>query len=458
MPKLMDKEQKIKEIQQRIDELADGMQAFAEELQFLQDQLDELQRGGRAIRREMFRSQESNAWYQNDVNLEHYIGLRFMHIVGIVVLVIGLSIGVKYAIDRQLISEVMRVGLAYAAGIALFVLSVRLKKKYQVFSAILFSGAMASLYFTTYAAVVYYHFIPTIAGFIVMTALTVFTVVSAMSYDRQEIAVLGIIGAYGIPFLISANADRADLFLSYILLINIGVLFISFRRSWRTMQYLSLIITWILFCGWAFMQYEDRQQSLGTLFMVAYYILFLISAIASRISRTRSLLPGEVQQIVLNNIAFYLASILVFGNGGFEINIANTTGFIALLMAVLALLCYVLFPGELLLQRLLAWQAILLLIFFIGLKWDGLTVTLLWIVIAVLLFVWGVYSTRSWPRLASIIVMGFTLGKLILIDSATFSTIQKIIAFVIIGVLLLVFSFYYQKFNLSTAKKQQPEV
>jgi uncharacterized membrane protein len=456
----MDREQKIIQLQHRIDELANNIQSFADQLQSLQDELDALQHDpseGPAIQRQMFPKRESKAWYDNDVNLENYIGLRFMHIIGIVVLVTGLSIGVKYAIDRQLISELMRITLAYGAGIALFLLALRLKKQYEPFSAILFSGSMASLYFTTYAAVVYYNFIPTIAAFIIMTALTVFTAVSAMRYNRQEIAVLGMIGAYGIPFLISANAERVDLFFSYILLINIGAVFISFRRSWRTMQYLSLIITWILFCGWAFMRYEEKEQLIGGVFMSAYYILFLVSAIASRITRTRNLLPGEIQQVILNNIALYLASVLVFGAGGFEINIAGTTGSIALLIGVLAILSYVFFPDEIVLQRLLAWQAIVLLIFFIGLKWDGLTVTLLWIVMAVLLFVWGVFSKRSWPRLATIILMGVTLGKLVLIDSSRFSTIQKIIAFLVMGVLLLLFSFYYQKFNLSTTKKE-PEV
>ncbi|MES2881869.1 MAG: hypothetical protein V4676_06965, partial [Bacteroidota bacterium] len=42
-------------------------------------------------------------------SLENFIGLKLMHFIGIVVLVIGLSIGVKYAIDRNLISEVVRI-------------------------------------------------------------------------------------------------------------------------------------------------------------------------------------------------------------------------------------------------------------------------------------------------------------------------------------------------------------
>jgi hypothetical protein len=43
--------------------------------------------------------------------------------------------------------------------------------------------------------------------------------------------------------------------------------------------------------------------------------------------------------------------------------------------------------------------------------------------------------------------MATTLGKLVLLDSLSFSAIQKVVAYVLLGVLLLVISFYYQKFK-----------
>ena len=390
---------------------------------------------------------------QEDGGLENYIGLRFMHIVGIVVLVTGLSIGVKYAIDKQLISESMRIILAYVAGLVLFIFSVRLKKKYHFFSAILFAGSMASVYFTTYAAFVYYQFFPLVIAFGLMVALTIYTVIAAIDYDRQEIAILGMIGAYGIPFLISANAERIDLLFSYILVINIGVAFISFKRTWKWMRYLALLITWTLFVAWALMRYETSWKEMGLVFMAAYYILFFVSAIARRISRSSSLLPGEIQQVTINNIALYLAAVLIFG--GLESNLDATTGCMAWFIGLLALAFFFFLPSEVNLQRVLAWQAIILLVMFVGFRWEGLTVTLLWITIAVFLFLWGIIYKRSWPRLASILLIGVTLGKLVIFDSESFSTVQKIISFLVIGILLLLFSFYYQKFNLANNKKAE---
>lgn len=458
---LMDKEQRIKELQEKINSLSAGINSVQQELYSVQAELNALRENEtitshkEKISQKITPQKKLRPGFSTDAGLENYIGLRLMHIVGIVVLVIGLSIGVKYAIDKQLISAAMRILLAYVAGISLFILSVWLKKKYQLFSSILFSGSMSSVYFTTYAAFVYYNFFPALVAFAIMTVLTIYTVITAISYNREEIAVLGMTGAYAIPFLISANAERADLFFSYILLINIGVTFISFRRSWRLMQYLALLVTWILFIGWSFMRYDASAKWPGFIFMSLYYILFLVSAVASRIKRSATLLPGEIQQISINNIAFCIAAILLFGNGGFQTNLAATTGFSALFIGLLALSFVALFPSEIILQRLLAWQSIILLVIFIGFQWDRLTVTLLWITVAVVLFIWGIFNKRSWPRLASILLIGVTLGKLVIFDSADFSTVQKIISFIVIGILLLLFSFYYQKFNLPVKEENK---
>ena len=49
--------------------------------------------------------------------------------------------------------------------------------------------------------------------------------------------------------------------------------------------------------------------------------------------------------------------------------------------------------------------------------------------------------------MAAILIMGLTLLKLLILDSQSFSAVQKIIAYVVLGVLLLVVSFFYQKFK-----------
>lgn len=379
--------------------------------------------------------------------LENFIGLRLIHVIGIVVLVIGLSISVKYAIDRNLISEGLRVALAYAAGGLLLFLAWRLKRGYNVFSAILFSGAMATLYFTTYAAFVYYSMLPPVATFALMVGLTLFTAYQAIAYNRQEIALLGLVGAYAIPFLISANADRADLFFAYIALLNVAVIFLSYKKSWKLVAYLAQNITWLLLLGWALQREGAAQKGLGTAFALLFFALFMASAMLDKIWRGISLTKRRAQDIIINNIALFAAAWLLYAPAYSAAQTAPVTGVFAFFAGAQALLFYALYKDESYVKKMLALLALMSLLLFVGARWDGIVVTLLWLLVAVALFSWGVVGRAVWLRLTGMVPMGATLLKLVLFDSLHFSPVQKIIAYLTLGVLLLLVGFFYQKFK-----------
>lgn len=439
---MTDKE-RIDSLQAEAERLSQQLHRYDKELAALRQEILHLKNGntnptiGRASANE-----STSGW-----SLENFIGLRLIHLFGIVILVIGLSIGVKYAIDKNLISEGMRIILAYLAGITLYGLSFWLRKKYGSFSAILFSGAMASLYFTTYGAFVYYQMFSFPTAFVFMILLTLYTVYEAIRYNRQEIALLGMIGAYAIPFLISRNDDRADLFFLYIMLLNTGVVFLAIKKNWKPVGWVAQAITWLLFIGWAAIRFDTQMRRIGFLFMAIFFLLFLINTLWPKIFHARKLLVSDTYSIVFNNVALYIASLFVFGYTFTDTNIAFLTFIIALITAIQTMAIHLTWEEESLTKKMLAALSLLLFIIFIAFNWDGITVTLLWLLTAVIIFAIGVYRKSVLIRMTAIILMGLTLLKLVLLDSNNFSPVQKIIAYVVLGVLLLIISFFYQKFR-----------
>jgi len=379
--------------------------------------------------------------------LESFIGLKLLHLTGIVVLVIGISIGVKYAVDKELISPTARIIMAYTAGLILFALSIRLKKKFILFSAILFSGAMASLYFTSYAAFVYYQLFPFAVVFILMVIITIFTAYSAIIYDKQEIAILGMIGAYGIPFLISTNSERADLFFAYIILINIGIVFLSYKKIWKAMVRLAMLVSWTLFIGWAIAKYDSNFQTEATIIMLVFYTMFTIASLGFSISKKETLGFIELQLFLLNSILAFAAALLIFTSSVENNTAATITGIACIVFSIQSLIAKVILPKEKLLFKYLAAFALLSLVFYVGMSWDGVTVTMTWLGIAVALFATGIFTKTAWLRLMAILLTGATLLKLIIVDRVNFTTEQKIVSYISIGVLLLLLSFFYQKYR-----------
>jgi uncharacterized membrane protein len=437
-------EDEIKQMQAELEQLSNEVQLHRQKIVQLQNRIAQLTNtpqpsAARPVQRRV----------EPHFSLENFIGLRLINFIGIIVLVIGLSIGVKYAIDKNLISEGMRISLAYAAGLALYLLSLQLRKKYTLFSALLFSGGMASLYFTTYGAYVYYNMLSFPLAYIIMIALTVYATYEAIRYDRQEISLLGLVGAYGIPFLISKNADRADLFFLYISLINLGVVYLSVRKSWKTVGMVAQVITWILFIGWAATRHNPRFKFIAACFMIFFFLLFLAAIVAYKFFRKQPLHINDAYQLLINNVALYLAALFQFGlaEKATSGDLAIITLVISAVVAIQAFLFYGYWKEEIFSIRILSSLALTLFVMFIAFNWGGFTVTFLWLLTAVIIFAWGfrMHSVRA--RMAGIILIGVTLGKLLLVDSLTFTTVQKVIAYLVLGVLLLIVSFFYQKFK-----------
>ena len=118
----MNPEEEIKEIQEKIYQLSVDVNSSLHQLRILQAELDDLLRvtarekneNPVVLQNKNVQTHPSSS-IPEPLSIENFIGLKLMHLAGIVVLVTGISIGVKYAIDKELISEGIRILLAYGA-------------------------------------------------------------------------------------------------------------------------------------------------------------------------------------------------------------------------------------------------------------------------------------------------------------------------------------------------------
>ncbi|MCU0386485.1 MAG: DUF2339 domain-containing protein, partial [Flavihumibacter sp.] len=205
---------------------------------------------------------------------EKFIGENLINKIGIVITVIGVAIGAKYAIDKELISPLTRIILGYLVGLGLLGFSIKLKEKYESFSAVLLSGAMAVMYFITYTAYSMYALFPQWFAFLLMLLFTVFTVVAALHYNRQVIALVGLVGAYAVPFLLSDGSGKVGILFSYMAIINLGILSIAVKKYWKPLYYAAFGFTWIIYASWfSFFYVQQQHFALSLLFLTINLIL-----------------------------------------------------------------------------------------------------------------------------------------------------------------------------------------
>ncbi|MEP6796249.1 MAG: DUF2339 domain-containing protein [Saprospiraceae bacterium] len=351
---------------------------------------------------------QSNTSPAKKSDVEKFIGENLINKIGIAITVIGVAIGAKYSIDHDLISPLTRIILGYMMGLGLMGVGMRLRKNYENFSAVLESGAIAIMYFITYAAYSFYGLMPMVAAFALMVLFTVFTVVTAIKYNSQVIAIIGLVGAYAVPFLLSEGSGNVEILFSYMAIINIGILFIAIKKYWKILYYSSFILTWIIFSGWVFTDYDPSLHfRLAMIFLTIFFFTFYFIFLAYKLIKQEKFEYGDILVLLSNSFIFY-------GIGYYMLNDSDDNsrllGLFTLCNAVIHFLVATLIYSQKLADRNLFFLVAGLFLIFITIavpvQLDGNWVTLLWTGEAALLFWIGrtkgipMYERLSFPLMA----------------------------------------------------------
>lgn len=239
-------------------------------------------------------------------DIESFIGTNIISKVGIGLLVLGVGIGAKYAIEEDLIGPGVRIVSGYIFGFTLLALSIYLKNKYESFASVLFSGAMSIMYFITYFAFEYYHMLGREVAFGMMIIFTVFTVFTAIKFDRQLIAHLGLVGSYAIPFLLSASSANVTHLFIYMTIINSGILIVSIKKYWISLYYSAFGLTWIIYAVWYFAQYNlYADYNTAVTFAIVFFFIFYITLIGYKLVHTKKFEELDIIFVTLNSLIFF---------------------------------------------------------------------------------------------------------------------------------------------------------
>lgn len=253
------------------------------------------------------------------VSMEFAVASTWLLRIGILILVMAIGFFLKYSIERGMIGPTARVALSIFAGISMMVSGVLLLgKKYNAFAQGLLGGGIATLYFSIFAAFKFYGLIDMYTAFALMALITVCSGGLAVVLDSLSVAVLGILGGFGTPIMLSTGTvDFVGLF-SYLLMLGVGVLGVSYRKNWRLLNYLSFLGTYTLF--FAAMQDYQRENFWQVFpFLTAFFALFsTVTFLFHVVHRSKSTLL-EALALLANAATFFAVSYgLVDGAFGYR--------------------------------------------------------------------------------------------------------------------------------------------
>lgn len=174
--------------------------------------------------------------------------------VGVLALVIGIGLFIRYAIERGLIGYLGRVLLGVTAGLALIAAGTYATRtsRYERWGALVTAGGIAITYFSVYAS---YHFpdyrdaigISLSINLAALTLIVAGAIGLSLALDRRGIAGGAFLLGYVTAWL---SAEFGALTLAYALLLTIGVTIVVSERAWPELLAGSLLGTYAIYLAW----------------------------------------------------------------------------------------------------------------------------------------------------------------------------------------------------------------
>ena len=346
---------------------------------------------------------------------EKLIGENWLNKIGIAILVIGIGFFVKYAIDQNWIGEIGRVMIGIGTGAGLIGIAYFLRTKYRAFSSVLIGGGLSIFYYTISIAYHDYQIFSQTAAFGIMSAITLLSTLLAVKMDRKELAIIALIGGFSSPFMVQGETANHMAFFSYVAILNMGMLLLSYFKKWDILQKLSLGFTLLFFGAWLLIEPISEGPKLYTAFLFSsiYFIQFLGMSMIYNLRNRIKFNAWEFIQM-LSIISLYYAAMMyllsftgyVQYQGAFTLSLAGLLGGVGYLVKINK-------NADENMATLLMGNVITLVTIFGMVQLKGNHMALYWSVEAVLLLFIGNRFKMAVLRNASVIVTAISFLGLI---------------------------------------------
>lgn len=188
------------------------------------------------------------------------MGVRLFSAVAGIALVFAAVFFLRYSIDQGWLQPQVRVAIGVLVGIALLVVcELKAARRYELLANVMDAAAVAILFATFFAAHSLWNLISGTTAFGLLALVTLTAVLLSIRRESLFIAVLGLLGGFSTPILLSTGENRPVPLFAYLLLLNVGLAWVAYRNRWPVLSVLTLIFTTLYQWGWV-ARYLDAAQ------------------------------------------------------------------------------------------------------------------------------------------------------------------------------------------------------
>lgn len=197
--------------------------------------------------------------------------------IGMLVLFAGVAALLKYASDAGMLRVPigLRLSLVALAAIITLLVGWRQRDERRVFALSLQGGAIGVLLITVFAAFRLYALLPPPAAFALLVVLVAGVGLLAVLQEALALAVLGLLAGFLAPILTSTGHGSHVALFSYYAVLNLAILGIAWKRSWRVLNLLGFVATFGIGSAWGVLQYRPELFASTEPFLILNFLFYL---------------------------------------------------------------------------------------------------------------------------------------------------------------------------------------
>lgn len=211
--------------------------------------------------------------------IEWFTGGNTIVRVGLVVLFVGLVFLARLVANAGLFPLEARLATVGLVGAALLAIGFIKRIDRPDFALHLQGGGVAVMYLTVFAAARIYEVMPPLAAFAFMILFAALGAFLAVIQDSRIMALASFLGGYAVPILLGGEAETPLGLFSYITILNLAVMGIAWKKSWRLLNLLGFFATFGLASVWGFGAYQDRHFLICEVFLAVSVAIYLSTAL-----------------------------------------------------------------------------------------------------------------------------------------------------------------------------------
>ncbi|MDQ5980378.1 MAG: hypothetical protein QG602_3355 [Verrucomicrobiota bacterium] len=214
-------------------------------------------------------------------NWEMFMGAKLLAWLGGLALFLGVAFFVKYSFETGLIPAEVRVALGFLTGTGLIIGGIGLiRKGYTAPAHSMVAAGVVSLYAVTFAcnSIYKFAFFGTVPTFLLMVLITATAFVLAVRLPAQVVAILGMLGGFLTPILLSTGVDNPVGLFGYLALLDVGLVAVALRTGWRHLVPLSAGGTVLMMLGWTDKFFIGEKGSVAMTVCLGFTALYLAAA------------------------------------------------------------------------------------------------------------------------------------------------------------------------------------